>query len=201
MTSLQILTIPFRLLSIYFIPEPHAATAANILTDRLSKRHQPILLGKWSLEHRLLRETAPPPAPSSGSGTTSPAAPQQQQQQQQQQKQQQQQQSQQSQQQVRFMQWLDLSYHPTKLFVYTPSPRVMATLDREFEILVRVKMSGLWTLIKTMRAEGLVYEVEDFRVRVANVVQGGGGEAVKGVLVEVEYVPCAHLEGDRKSVV
>lgn len=93
------------------------------------------------------------------------------------------------------MQWLDLSYHPTKLFVYTPSPRVMATLDREFEILVRVKMSGLWTLIKTMRAEGLVYEVEDFRVRVANVVQGGGGEAVKGVLVEVEYVPCAHLEG------
>jgi hypothetical protein len=86
------------------------------------------------------------------------------------------------------MQYLDLPYLPGKLIVLTPS--AIVTLDREFDLLVRSKLSALWSLRQTLRGEGLAYEVDDFKVRIANILQG---EVWKGVLVEVEYAPCSLL--------
>ncbi|KAL7267201.1 hypothetical protein RUND412_010222 [Rhizina undulata] len=77
------------------------------------------------------------------------------------------------------MQYLDLSYHPQKLFVL--ADRTLITLDCEFELIVRGKMTQLWTHGQTLRAEGMGYEVGDFRVRIGNVLQAG---QVKGVVVE-----------------
>jgi len=86
------------------------------------------------------------------------------------------------------MQYLDLAHHPQKLIVSTPS--AIVTLDREFDLLVRSKLSALWSHRQTLRGEGVAYEVDDFKVRIANIMQG---EVWKGVLVEVEYAPCSML--------
>lgn len=159
-------------LSLYFIQETTTPPAISILTDRLSKRHQPIPLGRWTVEHRLLRENPPPqPAtpssPASPQQSTQPTPPQ----------------------QHKFMQWLDLSYHPLTLFIL--ADKQIVTSEREFELIVRSKMASMWTVRQTLRAAGHGYEVDDFRVRIADLTQG---DQVKGVVVEIEYTPCAYIE-------
>ncbi|RPB02852.1 hypothetical protein L873DRAFT_1671719 [Choiromyces venosus 120613-1] len=145
----------------------------HLLSDHLGKRHQPLYIGKWTLEHRLLRETSSPALP--GNNTGAPSA--------------------RSQGAMggggggNYMQCLDLSHHnPHKLIVSTPASIV--TVDREFEMLVRSKLTALWSHRQTLRGEGMAYEVDDFKVRIANILQG---EVWKGVLVEVEYAPCGLL--------
>ncbi|KAH0608243.1 uncharacterized protein H6S33_002295 [Morchella sextelata] len=154
---------------LYFISEPTNPPALQILTDRLSKRHQPFPLARWNLEHKLLREN-PPPVPATPTSPTTPQptpqAP-----------------------QHKFMQWLDLSYHPFMLFVL--ADKQMVTSEREFELIVRSKMAPMWTPRQTLRALGLGYEVDDFRVRIADLTQG---DQMKGCIVEVEYGPCSYIE-------
>jgi hypothetical protein len=45
----------------------------------------------------------------------------------------------------RFMQCLDLSAHPHKLFVFTPgtTESTIATIDRDFDYILRTKLSPL----------------------------------------------------------
>ncbi|KAL7271301.1 hypothetical protein RUND412_005953 [Rhizina undulata] len=169
----------------------------TLLSDRLFKQHTPTPLGRFTIDHRLLRENPPPPPPTPSSSvppslpppppppqptplppslpttttsstTTTAGA---------------------GNNAHKFMQCLDLSYHPQKLFVL--ADRTLITLDREFELIVRGKMTQLWTHRQTLRAEGMGYEVGDFRVRIGNVLQA---EQVKGVVVEIEYTPCKYLE-------
>ena len=60
------------------------------------------------------------------------------------------------------------------------------TIDRDFAQIIKAKLSTLWTLRQTLRAEGHCYELDDFRVRVGRVMMV---EQVRGVVVEVEYLP------------
>ncbi|KAG0128389.1 mediator complex, subunit Med20 [Tuber indicum] len=165
---------------IYWINTPLTTPPQNmvpLLADCLGKRHQPLFAGKWALEHRLLRETIPSSTTSANTSSQSNNHTSH---------------SQSSQPQPpaggNYMQYLDLPYLPGKLIVLTPS--AIVTLDREFDLLVRSKLSALWSLRQTLRGEGLAYEVDDFKVRIANILQG---EVWKGVLVEVEYAPCSLL--------
>lgn len=67
----------------------------------------------------------------------------------------------------------------------------IVTSEREFELIVRSKMASMWTVRQTLRAAGYGYEVDDFRVRIADLTQG---DQVKGVVVEIEYTPCSYIE-------
>ncbi|PWW76912.1 hypothetical protein C7212DRAFT_351728 [Tuber magnatum] len=166
---------------IYWINTPLTTPPQNmvpLLADHLGKRHQPIYSGKWSLEHRLFRETIPSSTTTTSASSSSPPS---------------NSQSPQPHQQLpaggNYMQYLSLSHYPQKLIVSTPS--AIVTLDCEFELLVRLGLSALWSPRLTLRGEGVMYEVDDFKVRIANIMQGN--EMWKGVLVEVEYAPCSTL--------
>ncbi|KAI5849074.1 mediator complex, subunit Med20 [Tricharina praecox] len=153
---------------LYFIAEQTSTSNSppiNItLLDRLQKRHQPIAAGGYRLDHRLLRSTAPSsgssgssggPDGSSGGGPSPPA----------------------------FLQYLEIPHLSPIPFALCGS--AIVTIDRDFAQILKTKLSTLWTLRQTLRAEGHCYEVDDFRVRVGRVM----GDQVRGVVVEVEYLP------------
>lgn len=87
------------------------------------------------------------------------------------------------------MQYLDLSHHPGKRFCLVD--KTIVTIDPEFETILTTKLQGLWGMRQTLKAEGLVYDLEDFKLRIATLTQGS---IMKGVLVEVEYLPCSSLD-------
>ncbi|KAK6358411.1 mediator complex subunit Med20 [Orbilia blumenaviensis] len=155
---------------LYFCPDsgttqaPHAA-----IFDRLSKRYQPTITSKWSLEHRLLRENG---SSSSTSSTPSLQAP-----------------VTQTPPQTRYMQYLDLSFHPGKRFCLVD--KSLVTIDPDFEHILTAKLQGLWGMRQTLKAEGTSLELEDFKIKIAPLSQGS---MIKGVLMEVEYLPCSYLE-------
>lgn len=69
--------------------------------------------------------------------------------------------------------------------------KAIVTIDAEFESILTAKLQGIWAMRQTLKADGSMFELEDFRVRIATLSQGS---VMKGVLVEVEYLPCAYLE-------
>ncbi|EWC46988.1 hypothetical protein DRE_03750 [Drechslerella stenobrocha 248] len=191
---------------LYFCPDSGTTQATALaIRDRLSKLYQPVISSKWSLEHRLLRETIssnpsplPPPTPTtsasaaSAAGINTSSSPTQ------------------AQAQApgatrtsptaganppqstapRFLQYLDLSYHPGKKFALID--RTIVTLDDSFEHILTTKLQpSLWAMRQTLKAEGESFTLEDFRIRIAMLSQG---TVIKGVLVEVEYLPCIYLE-------
>jgi len=100
------------------------------------------------------------------------------------------QQQQQQQQQPRFMQYLDLSHHPGKKFCLIDKKSIV-TIDSEFETILSTKLQGIWAMRQTLKAEGSMFELDDFRIRIATLSQGS---VMKGVLVEVEYLPCMYMD-------
>ncbi|KAF3906548.1 hypothetical protein ABW20_dc0107711 [Dactylellina cionopaga] len=174
---------------VYFCPDSGTTQApAAAIVDRLSKRYQPVFTTKWTLEHRLLRENGPAaaagnqtnagtqtqgpgarPSPSTATSTSSLS-------------------SSSTTSQPRFMQYLDLSHHPGKRFCLVD--KTIVTIDPEFEQILTSKLQGLWAMRQTLKAEGSGFELEDFRIRIATLSQGS---VIKGVLVEVEYLPCSNL--------
>jgi len=54
-----------------------------------------------------------------------------------------------------------------------------------------VSKLSAWNLRQTLRAEGTVFEYGDFRILVANLLQG---TSFRGLLIEIEYVPCLFLQ-------
>ncbi|KAJ6263276.1 Mediator of RNA polymerase II transcription subunit [Drechslerella dactyloides] len=155
---------------LYFCPDSGTTQATALaIRDRLSKLYQPVISAKWSLEHRLLRENAPPPPPPSTPTTSTPST---------------------TPPQPRFLQYLDLSYHPAKKFCLVD--RTIVTVDDSFESILTSKLQGgLWGMRQTLKAEGETFSLEDFRIRIAMLSQG---TVIKGVLVEVEYLPAVYLE-------
>ncbi|KAK6341205.1 hypothetical protein TWF696_008291 [Orbilia brochopaga] len=151
---------------LYFCPDSGTTQATALaIRDRLSKLYQPVISAKWSLEHRLLRENAPPQTPTATTTSSQPSQP-------------------------RFLQYLDLSYHPAKKFCLVD--KTIVTLDDAFEQILTAKLQGgLWGMRQTLKAEGETFTLEDFRIRIAMLSQG---TVIKGVLVEVEYLPCMYLE-------
>ncbi|KAF3924784.1 hypothetical protein ABW21_db0200825 [Orbilia brochopaga] len=158
---------------LYFCPDSGTTQATALaIRDRLSKLYQPVVSAKWSLEHRLLRENAPPQTPTASSPTASAPS------------------MSSNPSQPRFLQYLDLSYHPAKKFCLVD--KTIVTLDDAFEQILTAKLQGgLWGMRQTLKAEGEAFTLEDFRIRIAMLSQG---TVIKGVLVEVEYLPCQYLE-------
>ncbi|KAK6501690.1 hypothetical protein TWF481_009516 [Arthrobotrys musiformis] len=157
---------------LYFHPDSGTTQSpAAAIHDRLSKRYQPTLTAKWALEHRLLRENGPP---SSSNPTSQPSlqAP-----------------IPQSSPQTRYMQYLDLSFHPGKRFCLVD--KSIVTVDPDFEHILSSKLQGLWSMRLTLKAEGSILELEDFKIKIATLSQGS---MIKGVLMEVEYLSCKYLE-------
>ncbi|KAF3915368.1 hypothetical protein AA313_de0206576 [Arthrobotrys entomopaga] len=182
---------------LYFCPDSGTTQApAAAITDRLSKRYQPVLTTKFSLEHRLLREHGlPTPAPTTSTPTSATApnltsttnvstntstsaagmvggAT-----------------GQGRVDQPRFMQYLDLSHHPGKRFCLVD--KTIVTLDPDFDQILTSKLQSLWGMRQTLKADGSGFDLEDFRIKVATLTQGS---MLKGVLVEVEYLPASTIE-------
>ncbi|KAI9846401.1 MAG: hypothetical protein M1837_003992 [Sclerophora amabilis] len=194
---------------VYFIPESSTSASSTTLQtviDRVTKQFVAEPMGRWSLEHRLMRETAPPTQVPQNDKLPSP----------------------------KYLQILSLSHHPGRTWVGISKPSQPQELKRssgtteqaladangskerqaerplstspsfssptviavpspshseEFVHLLLTKMGPLWTPRQTLVSRGLGFEAGDFRVRVGEVKQGQGTtQSTKGVIVEVEWV-------------
>ncbi|RAL16111.1 uncharacterized protein BO97DRAFT_475650 [Aspergillus homomorphus CBS 101889] len=178
---------------VYFIPSnPNASTVLATVTERLhtALADEPTLVGRWFLEHKLMRDT-----PSCLTASAS---------------------SQQRQAQPRYMQFLSLSYHANHGFIYTseptsnsaPSssqassssspaaqpagPMVMTTVPLASSNALfhhfGYACQPFWCHRHTVTVPGgAVYDVGDFRVRVGDVRQTQPTARVRGTVVEIEW--------------
>ncbi|KAI9815485.1 MAG: hypothetical protein M1827_002619 [Pycnora praestabilis] len=215
---------------VYFILESPTTSVFQTLVAHLTATYQPTPLPRWSLEHRLMRETAPSSSNATSTtageeGKTAAAT---------------------VAQQPKYLQYLHLSHHPGKSYVcikapqdgtaaaavglagspkeggggdnndnnkrpaptlitipHTPPPSSSSSSSSssaaaesgpnpsdELLQLLSSRLAPLWTHRQTLvvgGGQGVGYEMEDFRVRVGEVRQGGV-QSARGVLVEIEWV-------------
>ncbi|OJJ40728.1 hypothetical protein ASPWEDRAFT_166791 [Aspergillus wentii DTO 134E9] len=196
---------------VFFVPSnPNASTALATVTERLhtALADEPIPVGRWAMEHKLMRDT---PSCLPASASQRPAHP-------------------------RYMQFLSLSYHSNHGFIYTsPSaggaqnpnaPQVPpagnpvaaasppaasdgagatapgASPTGSSMIMTTVPLPSYGTLYQhfvyacqpfwchrhTVTVPGgMVYDVGDFRVRIGDVRQTQPSARVRGTVVEVEW--------------
>ncbi|KAE8380278.1 mediator complex, subunit Med20 [Aspergillus bertholletiae] len=201
---------------VFFIPSnPNASTAFTTITERLhsSLADEPIPVGRWALEHKLMRDT---PSCLPASTSQRPAQP-------------------------RYMQFLSLTYFPNHGFIYTSpppekvhhthpsagSPGAAATgapspvspspvpqqatptqapapnsQDRSSMVMTTVPLPSCSTLFQhfvyacqpfwchrhTVTVPGgVVYDVGDFRVRIGDVRQTQPTARIRGTVVEIEW--------------
>ncbi|GFF23539.1 hypothetical protein IFM58399_00328 [Aspergillus lentulus] len=190
---------------VFFIPaNPNASTALATITERLHSAvaEEPVAIGRWALEHKLMRDT---PSCVPGSGPQRHAHP-------------------------RYMQFLSLSYYPNHGFIYTsqtpektgqsPAPNAAtpqpgltpasgsatpsnaAAAGGSAMVMSTVPLPSSGALFKhfvyacqpfwchrhTVAVPGgMVYDVGDFRVRIGDVRQTQPAARVRGTVVEIEY--------------
>ncbi|OOF98252.1 hypothetical protein ASPCADRAFT_164678 [Aspergillus carbonarius ITEM 5010] len=198
---------------VYFIPSnPNASTGLATVTERLhtALADEPTLLGRWYLEHRLMRDT-PSCVPASAS---------------------------QRQVQPRYMQFLSLSFHPNHGFIYTseasdksghhpntstagvatkpppmgatgpaPVPPSSSAATQPSQsggsmVMTTVPLPSCTALFQhfgyacqpfwchrhtVSLMNGAVYDVGDFRVRVGDVRQTQPAARVRGAVVQIEW--------------
>ncbi|PWY87190.1 hypothetical protein BO94DRAFT_535292 [Aspergillus sclerotioniger CBS 115572] len=198
---------------VYFIPSnPNASTGLATVTERLhtALADEPTVLGRWFLEHRLMRDT-PSCVPASAS---------------------------QRQAQPRYMQFLSLSFHTNHGFIYTseapekgaghhpttstagspvnpppmgatgpapvpPNPSAAAQPSQSGGQMVMTTVplpscnalfqhfgyscQPFWCHRHTVTVNGAVYDVGDFRVRVGDVKQTQPAARVRGTVVQIEW--------------
>ncbi|PWY87738.1 hypothetical protein BO70DRAFT_332906 [Aspergillus heteromorphus CBS 117.55] len=184
---------------VYFIPSnPNASTVLATITERLhtALADEPTLIGRWFLEHKLMRDT-PSCVPASAS---------------------------QRQLQPRYMQFLSLSFHSNHGFIYTsqtpgngtqhpptagnpasttPNPSNPAQSSSSGPMIMTTvplpscsalfqhfgyACQPLWCHRHTVTVPaGVVYDVGDFRVRIGDVRQTQPAVRVRGTVVEIEY--------------
>ncbi|PYI25105.1 hypothetical protein BP00DRAFT_431583 [Aspergillus indologenus CBS 114.80] len=187
---------------VYFIPSnPNAPTALATVTERLhtALAEEPTLVGRWFLEHKLMRDT-----PSCLPAST----------------------PQQRQAQPRYMQFLSLSYHANHGFIYTSEPAATTTPTNPPPAPAAAPSAGassgspsssssagpmvmttvplassstlfhhfgyacqpFWCHRHTVTVPGgAVYDVGDFRVRVGDVRQTQPAARIRGTVVEIEW--------------
>ncbi|KAE8392376.1 mediator complex, subunit Med20 [Aspergillus alliaceus] len=198
---------------VFFIPSnPNASTAFATVTERLhsSLADEPVLVGRWALEHKLMRDT---PSCLPASASQRPAQP-------------------------RYMQFLSLTYFPNHGFIYTsPSPEQAAHAQsgagspgavaaratpvspaptpqqagtptqapmpgQPAMVMTTVPLPACSTLFQhfvyacqpfwchrhTVTVPGgVVYDVGDFRVRIGDVRQTQPAARVRGTVIEIEW--------------
>ncbi|OJJ44100.1 hypothetical protein ASPZODRAFT_135570 [Penicilliopsis zonata CBS 506.65] len=177
---------------VFFIPSnPNAATAFATVNERLrsSFADEPVPVGRWALEHKLMRDT-PSCLPASANPSQKPLQP-------------------------RYMQFLSLSHYPDHGFVYTsesteehhraskaPSAALGLQSDKSSMIMSTVPLASYNTLFGHFAFAcqpfwchrhtvtilgGIVYEIGDFRVRLGDVRQTQPAVRVRGTVVEIEW--------------
>ncbi|EAW10456.1 uncharacterized protein ACLA_049280 [Aspergillus clavatus NRRL 1] len=190
---------------VFFIPStPNSATAFATVTERLHSAvaDEPLAIGRWALEHKLMRDT-----PSCLPGSTPQRSA-----------------------QPRYMQFLSLSYYPNHGFIYTsPNPETpglnggnnsnatappgatqpahpgtpnSAPAEGSGLVMATVPLPSCGTLFKhfvyacqpfwchrhTVAVPGgTVYDVGDFRVRIGDVRQTQPAVRPRGTVVEIEW--------------
>ncbi|GES59442.1 mediator complex, subunit Med20 [Aspergillus terreus] len=187
---------------VFFIPSnPNASTALSTVTERLHSRlsDEPTPIGRWALEHKLMRDT---PSCLPASASQRPTQP-------------------------RYMQFLSLTYYPNHGFIYTsqpdqttahhqhqqhsgavPTPAQPTSTPSQQQppspamVMTTVPLPSCSTLFQhfvyacqpfwchrhTVTVPGgMVYDVGDFRVRVGDVRQTAPTARVRGTVVEVEW--------------
>ncbi|KAL2809702.1 mediator complex, subunit Med20 [Aspergillus granulosus] len=183
--------------SVFFIPSnPNAPTALATITERLNSAfgEEPALLGRWGLEHKLMRDTPSCLPPSTLQRQTVP----------------------------KLMQFLWLYHYPTHGFIYAsqpldngnspagatantaPSslqssqaaavtpPMIMTTVPHQSTASLYQHFvyacQPFWAPRHTVTVQGgMVYEIGDFRVRVGDVRQTQPAVRVRGTVVEIEW--------------
>ncbi|KAI9037906.1 uncharacterized protein KD926_011518 [Aspergillus affinis] len=189
--------------AIFFVPSnPNAPTALATITDRLhtSLADDPVPIGRWALEHKLMRDT---PSCLPASASRAALVP-------------------------RYMQFLSLSYHQNHGFIYTsvpensnasatgqgisaqtPTPAQGAVgspgagqPQQQPMIMTTVPLPSSGTLFQHFMYAaqplwchrhsvtvpgGAVYDVGDYRVRVGDVRQTVPTARVRGAVVEIEW--------------
>ncbi|KAL2861348.1 mediator complex, subunit Med20 [Aspergillus pseudodeflectus] len=180
------------LTGVFFIPSnPNASTALATIIERLSLAfaEEPALLGRWGLEHKLMRDTPSCLPPSASQRQATP----------------------------KFMQFLSLSHYPHG-FIYAsqpldsgnaPSgasatssqssqtttattPMIMTTVPHQSTASLYQHFvyacQPFWAPRHTVTVQsGMVYEIGDFRVRVGDVRQTQPAVRVRGTVVEIEW--------------
>ncbi|KAE8146684.1 mediator complex, subunit Med20 [Aspergillus avenaceus] len=195
---------------VFFIPSnPNASTVFSAVTEKLHKSltDEPVPVGRWALEHKLMRDT---PSCLPASASQRPA-------------------------QARYMQFLSLTYFPNHGFIYTSQPPGQPTqqpgagatnptltpqpqqpsaaatpastpgsvaTDRSPMVMSTVPLQSCSTLFQHFSyacqpfwchrhtvtvPNGIVYDVGDFRVRVGDVRQTQPAVRVRGTVVEIEW--------------
>ncbi|KAI9879788.1 MAG: hypothetical protein M1830_007230 [Pleopsidium flavum] len=172
---------------LYFLPSTADRSTFRSVTDRLTSRYELTPLPRWTLEHRLMRET-PRVATSAGDDKGST---------------------------LRYLQFLNLSHHPSQSYVAIAAPQAQtragtpassvgdgasgegaATIvaipsgvqSEEMVQLVVGKLGPLWSHRQTLHvSNGTAYEMEDFHVRLGELRQGQSAQ-IKGVVAEVEWL-------------
>ncbi|KAJ0426481.1 mediator complex, subunit Med20 [Aspergillus carlsbadensis] len=187
------------LTGVFFIPSnPNASTALATITERLSSAFadEPTLVGRWGLEHKLMRDTPSCLTPTTSQRQTAP----------------------------KFMQFLWLYHYPTHGFIYasqpldsgnargganatattTPSslqssqtmtattPMIMTTVPNQSTASLYQHFvyacQPFWAPRHTVTVQGgMVYEIGDFRVRVGDVRQTQPTVRLRGTVVEIEW--------------
>ncbi|KAI9795630.1 MAG: hypothetical protein M1835_005415 [Candelina submexicana] len=185
---------------VYFIPDSAGAPTLENIKDKLIKRYQPQPQARWTLEHRLMRETVP----SNVTEDNNPRA-------------------------LRYLQILSLSHHEGKSYLNISAPQsqtgaqstastpmpdggndqvqaaTMVTVPQgqtvELVQLMATKMGPLWTQRQTLHvSNGLSYDLQDFKVRLGEVKQGQNA-ILKGVIAELEWLAGSgsHTWGKQKD--
>ncbi|KAK9376300.1 mediator complex, subunit Med20 [Lipomyces chichibuensis] len=157
------------------------ATTISSINDKITRLF-PRIIGKWSLDYKLYRENPilDHGARPSGQGQVTVS---------------------------RFLSQLVLSHHRDDLFCLVDEPqsnipghanfekKVIAVFDKGMDMIITSKLSSLWILRQSMRAEGVAYAVGDeFVIRTANVTQTG---TFRYIVVEIEYLLSDDLESSK----
>ncbi|KAI9468345.1 hypothetical protein LPJ78_002561 [Coemansia sp. RSA 989] len=78
-------------------------------------------------------------------------------------------------------------------FFVMASNRVVIETEPEMESIV-VRLKNLWTPRQTARIEGYSYEGDDWIIRTGNLMVG---TSYKGLIIEINYLPCSNPEQTR----
>ncbi|KAJ2032088.1 hypothetical protein GGI08_009309 [Coemansia sp. S2] len=78
-------------------------------------------------------------------------------------------------------------------FYVMASNRVVVEAEPEMESIV-LRLKNLWTPRQTARIEGYSYEGDDWIIRTGNMMVG---TSYKGLIIEINYLPCSNPEQTR----
>ncbi|KAI9736985.1 MAG: hypothetical protein M1834_000574 [Cirrosporium novae-zelandiae] len=182
---------------IFFIPSsPHEPSPVQHIVENLTFLHNPQPAGVWRLEHRLFRETTSLLAGPDERNSSS----------------------------LRYLQVLQMSQFPDRSYIaVTPNtsqaPQIpnpsndnasaegmticampSGSSAEEMMQLIVTKMGALWTRKQGLQvAQGYIFEVEDYKIRLGDIKQPQNGH-VRGCVIDIEWAPAQADKGENNDI-